>query len=169
MSAGSTPPVVAAGFSAPICTVWPFQPGWPGVRRVWVPVCATRSAGPTSSDAMSMSLFMACRPLLDRPQIRGDVVHLLVVRIVEDELHRHALVRLIGILHVDLRDTVVARHRLARAVRQGDDDEEVVLADERAFELRSVGHGDGRGAARATAASSTATAERRARAGHPAI
>ena len=46
------------------------------------------------------------------------------------------------IFHFDLRHAVDARHALARAVGQDEDDQKVVLAHERAFEFGAVGERD---------------------------
>ena len=66
------------------------------------------------------------------------------------------LCAVLRILDVDLRDAVAAGHRLARAVGQRQDDEPVVLAHQRAFELRAVGHRDGGGIAGAGGAAAAA-------------
>src|SRR5262245_48107553 len=92
----------------------------------------------------------------DGPEIRSHVVHLLVGRVVE--LEDHFLVCFVRILHVDLREASVriARDRFARAVGEREDDEPIRSADERAFDLRAVGHRHGHGVA--TAATTTAPA-----------
>ncbi len=102
----------------------------------------------------------------NRPQIGGDVVHLLVLRIVE--LQHHLLVRVVRILDVDLWHTVVARDGFARAIWQRQDDQKVVPADQRAFQLRAVGHRHGHGIAGAAPAAAAA-AERLRRARDPAV
>ena len=59
-------------------------PGWRSARE-------QRRAGEQRRDDEEMFLHGIVAPLLDRPQIRGDVVHLLVLGIVE--LEHHLLVR----------------------------------------------------------------------------
>ena len=87
-------------------------PSSPGVR-----VCRRGNPGRRSARARAPSrrrapgrgdmlrhvlhVCMGLAPLLDRPQIRGDVVHLLVLGVVE--LQHHRLVRVLRILDVDLR------------------------------------------------------------------
>ena len=64
------------------------------------------------------------------------------------------------ILDVHFGNAVVARDRLARAIGQRQHDKEIILADERAFELRSIGqrHGDGVAGTAAAAAPAAAKA-----------
>src|SRR5262249_46603678 len=75
-----------------------------------------------------------------------------VVRIVEDQLHRHALVRIFRVVDFDFLNAA-ARDRFARAVVQHQDDEEVVLSYQRAFQFAVVGQRYCRRIAAATAAS----------------
>src|SRR5215207_10492653 len=100
MSAGSRPPVCAVGAAGEVCRVCPFQSGCPGVpaRRSWLDggacaVCAASSAAPAMSELATVttksSFFMWSAPLLDRREVSGDVVHALVLGIVQ--LPHHGL------------------------------------------------------------------------------
>src|SRR3954471_19684763 len=98
IAAGSSPPVSGVGWGGPTWTVCPLQSGWPGTTARGpagaddcAPLWPNTSVGPTRNVATSSSFFMDVASLLDRPEIGGDVVQLLVRRIIE--LHQHLLVR----------------------------------------------------------------------------
>src|SRR3569833_2808827 len=124
------------------------------------PLCASISTGAAAKTVVRKIFFISVSLLLfDCRQIGGDVVHVLVIRIVQ--LEKHLLMSLLRILHFHLRLVVLERERLPRAVRELKHDEEIIVAHQPAFELLTVRQRHGSLHPAATAApASAATAAR---------
>src|ERR1700679_2495698 len=74
------------------------------------------------------------------------------------QLKHHLFVRGLGVLHIDFGPAVLDGQIAAGCVREGQDDEKVVVAHQRAFQLLTVLHGHGCLAAATASTASAATA-----------